>query len=56
MHFHDRLSVFGYKESPRPNTVNNEQYQLCVAGDKSLLLFNKVALKVCYMWIKEIPN
>ena len=46
-----RPSMDGYKEYPRPDTDDDEQYKLCVAGVESLLLSNKISLKKCYLWI-----
>lgn len=46
-----RPSMDGYKDYPRPDTKDNEQYQLCVTGIERLLLSNKIALKKCYLWI-----
>jgi hypothetical protein len=46
-----RPSMEDFKEYPRPDKENNEQYKLCVAGIESLLENNKIALNKCYLWI-----
>ena len=46
-----RPSLEGFKDFPRPDTVDNMQYKLCVAGVENLLLSNEISLKRCYLWI-----
>lgn len=40
-----------FKEYPRPDTEDNEQYKLCVAGIDSLIQSNQARLKKCFVWI-----
>lgn len=51
MWLRSRPTMKGYKKHPRPDTEENDQYNLCVAGIKSLLLSNKIKLANCYLWI-----
>lgn len=46
-----RPDLENYKDSPLPDTQDNEQYKICVAGVERLLLSNKVTLKKCYLWL-----
>jgi hypothetical protein len=46
-----RPSMENYKQYPRPDTEDNKQYKLCVAGVENLLVSNKIALKKCFLWI-----